>query len=77
MATPDRFSLPQVPDSTRKPEWLKVRLPHGEGYEAVKQLYEFLTKGTPPTVIDTGIVEVNRQNVDEWLQKIKDGEPVG
>ncbi len=36
MATPDRFPLPQVPDSTRKPEWLKVRLPHGEGYERVK-----------------------------------------
>jgi simple sugar transport system substrate-binding protein len=51
--------------------------PYKQGYEAVKQLYEFLTKGTPPTVIDTGIVEVNRQNVDEWLQKIKDGEPVG
>ena len=36
MATPDRFPLPQVPDSTRKPEWLKVRLPNGEGYERVK-----------------------------------------
>jgi ABC-type sugar transport system substrate-binding protein len=51
--------------------------PYKQGYEAVKQLYELLTKGTPPTVIDTGIVEVNRGNVDEWLQKIKDGEPVG
>jgi len=51
--------------------------PYKQGYEAVKQLYEFLTKGTLPTVIDTGIVEVNRQNVDEWLKKIKDGEPVG
>jgi lipoyl synthase len=36
MATPDRFPLPQVPDSTRKPEWIKVRLPHGQGYERVK-----------------------------------------
>jgi lipoyl synthase len=36
MATPDRFPLPQVPDSSRKPEWLKVRLPHGQGYERVK-----------------------------------------
>jgi simple sugar transport system substrate-binding protein/ribose transport system substrate-binding protein len=51
--------------------------PYKQGYEAVKQLYEFLTQGTPPTVIDTGIVEVNRENVDEWLQKIKNGEPVG
>lgn len=38
MATPDRFPLPQVPESTRKPEWLKVRLPHGEGYERVKAI---------------------------------------
>ena len=51
--------------------------PYKQGYEAVKQLYEFLTAGTAPTVIDTGVVEVNRQNVDEWLQKIKNGEPVG
>src|SRR5690349_22408985 len=38
MATPDRFPLPQVSESTRKPEWLKVRLPHGEGYERVKAI---------------------------------------
>ncbi len=36
MATPDRFSLPQLRESTRKPDWLKVRLPHGEGYEKVR-----------------------------------------
>ena len=38
MATPDRFPLPQVTETTRKPEWLKVRLPHGEGYERVKSI---------------------------------------
>jgi len=38
MATPDRFPLPQVPDTSRKPEWLKVRLPHGDGYERVKAI---------------------------------------
>src|SRR5687768_17815714 len=38
MATPDRFPLPQVPDSSRKPDWLKVRLPHGDGYERVKAI---------------------------------------
>jgi len=38
MATPDRFSLPQKPDSSRKPEWLKVRLPHGETYEHVRDI---------------------------------------
>ena len=51
--------------------------PYKQGYEAVKQLYLLLTKGTPPTVIDTGIVEVNQQNADSYLKKIKDGEPVG
>ncbi|MBK7858732.1 MAG: lipoyl synthase [Archangiaceae bacterium] len=38
MATPDRFSLPQLAESTRKPDWLKVRLPHGEGYERVRDI---------------------------------------
>src|SRR5258708_1827043 len=38
MATPDRFSTPQISENTRKPEWLKVRLPHGEGYERVKAI---------------------------------------
>jgi len=37
MATPDRFALPQARD-TGKPDWLKVRLPHGEGYERVKAI---------------------------------------
>jgi lipoic acid synthetase len=38
MATPDRFSSPQVGDAARKPDWLKVRLPHGDGYERVKAI---------------------------------------
>ena len=38
MATPDRFAQPQLGESTRKPDWLKVRLPHGEGYERVKAI---------------------------------------
>src|SRR5688572_631024 len=38
MPTPARFPLPQVPESTRKPDWLKVRLPHGDGYERVKAI---------------------------------------
>jgi lipoic acid synthetase len=40
MATSDRFHDPQVPDSSRKPEWLKVRMPHGEGYERVKAIIQ-------------------------------------
>lgn len=38
MATPDRFALPQLGTSTRKPEWLKVRLPHGEDFERVRDV---------------------------------------
>src|SRR3954470_6601732 len=38
MATPDRFPLPQAPESTGKPEWLKVRMPRGQGYERVKEI---------------------------------------
>lgn len=38
MATPDRFALPQLSESSRKPEWLKVRLPHGQGYERVRDI---------------------------------------
>lgn len=36
MATPDRFSLPQLVEVSRKPDWLKVRMPRGDGYERVK-----------------------------------------
>ena len=38
MATPDRFALPQLAESTRKPEWLKVRMPHGQEYERVRDI---------------------------------------
>jgi lipoic acid synthetase len=38
MATPDRFAAPQVGDKSRKPDWLKVRLPSGLGYERVRDI---------------------------------------
>jgi len=38
MSTPDRFAQPQLPARTGKPEWLKVRMPRGEGYERVKAI---------------------------------------
>ena len=38
MPTPDRFATPQRSQSTAKPEWLRVRLPHGQGYERVKSI---------------------------------------
>jgi len=37
MATPNRFPLP-LATSKGKPDWLKVKLPRGEGYERIKGL---------------------------------------
>ncbi len=45
MATPNRLPLAQTP-STGKPDWLKVRLPRGEGYERVKGLVKSLKLAT-------------------------------
>ena len=35
---PTDSPLPQLAESTRKPEWLKVRMPHGREYERVKDI---------------------------------------
>ena len=42
MSTPDRFPSSQVEPSgaPRKPGWLRVRLPSGEGYERVKAILQ-------------------------------------
>ncbi|MCC6336051.1 MAG: lipoyl synthase [Myxococcales bacterium] len=45
MATPNRMALP-VATSTGKPQWLKVRMPHGETYERVKHLVKELKLAT-------------------------------
>ncbi len=45
MATPNRLPTAQ-PTSTGKPDWLKVRLPRGEGYERVKGLVKSLKLAT-------------------------------
>lgn len=42
VATPDRFCQPQVERTgpIRKPGWLRVKAPHGEGYERVRAILE-------------------------------------
>lgn len=45
MATPNRFPLP-LATSSGKPDWLKVRLPRGDGYERVKGLVKSLKLAT-------------------------------
>ncbi len=45
MATPNRFPLP-LATSKGKPDWLKVKLPRGEGYERIKHLVKELKLAT-------------------------------
>lgn len=51
--------------------------PYMQGYLPVKALYEYITAGKPLKSVDTGILKVDSSNVDEYLQKLKNGEPIG
>jgi len=53
--------------------------PYEQGYQGVKQLYEFLTTGDPSVFkeIDTGVFPVDRSNVQEILDRLYNGEPIG
>lgn len=53
--------------------------PFEQGYQAVKQIYEFLTTGDPSSFkdIDTGVFRVDRSNVEKVLEMLYDGEPIG
>jgi len=51
--------------------------PYKQGYLAIKQLYEYITEGKKPTVVDTGVVRVDESNVADYLKRLADGEPVG
>lgn len=51
--------------------------PHKQGYEATRILFDFIMKGTVPKDVDTGILPVDSKNIDEYLQKLKNGEPIG
>jgi lipoyl synthase len=57
--TPARFASPQVTEAPRrKPEWLKVRMAHGEGYERVSSIVEKLK-------LNTVCVEARCPNIGE------------
>lgn len=71
-----------IPQTLRniKEGWTKASLsqnPYIQGYDPVKALYEYLTKKVPLKSVDTGILRVDSTNVDKYLQKLKNGEPVG
>ncbi len=51
--------------------------PFAQGYESVKALYEFIVNGTAPTGKDTGILRVDETDVQEYIDKLEAGEPVG
>ncbi len=57
--TPARFPAPQAPPATRpKPEWLKVRIAQGAGYERVKSIVDRLK-------LNTVCVEARCPNIGE------------
>lgn len=51
--------------------------PYKQGYLPVMALYNFITKKTPIKSVDTGILRVDEKNIDTYLQKLKNGEPIG
>jgi len=51
--------------------------PFKQGYLPVKALYEHIVKGVPLQSVDTGVLRVDEKNVDEYLEKLEKGEPVG
>lgn len=51
--------------------------PYMQGYLPVKALFEYITAGKPLESVDTGILQVDPTNVEEYLQKLKNGEPIG
>ncbi len=51
--------------------------PYKQGYLPVKALYEYLTSKKKLESVDTGILRVDSKNVEEYLQKLEKGEPIG
>jgi simple sugar transport system substrate-binding protein/ribose transport system substrate-binding protein len=51
--------------------------PYKQGYLPVKALYELIVNKKPIKSVDTGILKVDSKNIDTYLKKLKDGEPIG
>ena len=51
--------------------------PYKQGYLPVKALYEYIVNHKPIKGVDTGILRVDEKNIDVYLQKLKNGEPIG
>ena len=51
--------------------------PYMQGYLPVKNLYEYIKNGKKIESVDTGILRCDSTNVQEWLDKLDEGEPIG
>ncbi len=51
--------------------------PYMQGFMPVKALFEYITNKTPLKDMDTGILRVDSKNIDEYLDKLQKGEPIG
>ena len=51
--------------------------PFKQGYLPVKAIYEFVVKGVPLQSVDTGVLRVDEKNVEEFLERLEKGEPIG
>ncbi|MCL6553418.1 MAG: thioredoxin family protein [Firmicutes bacterium] len=56
---------------TRRPAWLKVRLPHGPNYVDLKDIMRYGVMSTPGVVINGKVVHAggvpSREKVEQWL----------
>jgi len=51
--------------------------PYNQGYLPVKAIFEYITKGVVLESGDTGVLRVDEKNIDEYIQKLEKGEPIG
>lgn len=51
--------------------------PYNQGYAPVKALYDYIVNKKELEDVDTGILRVDSKNIDEYLKKLADGEPIG
>ena len=51
--------------------------PYNQGFKAVEGIYKYLTTGEVPVSTDTGVSLGDSANVQELLDKLEKGEPVG
>jgi len=51
--------------------------PFKQGYLPVKALYDYIVNGIPLESGDTGVLRVDETNIDEYIERLEKGEPIG